>query len=118
MEREADPRKPRPRTDARGEIKVVDLSQTPPNRRELSPLEGRIVEALREAVAGILSRDELLGMLRGHSLSEVEQALRDLSLRGLVRVLWQTPFRFMAFLRRNELGQPHNRRAPFRAITA
>ncbi len=43
-----------------------------------------------------MSRDELLKEAEGYSFSEVERALRDLSLQGLVKVLWRTPFRFLA----------------------
>lgn len=95
---------------------MVDLSETPPSRDELSPLEMRIVDALRQAAAGVLSKDELLDVLREHPFSDVERALRDLTLRGLVRVLWKTPFRFMAFLggdRKDERGG----RKPFQKAT-
>ncbi len=76
------------------EIKVVDLSERP---SALTPLHRKILDALGRAVTGIMSRDELLEEARGYSFSDVERALRDLSLRGLVKVLWRSPFRFMAF---------------------
>jgi hypothetical protein len=81
-----------------GGIKVVDLSRTPLRNGSATPLHRRILEALNRDEAGILSQDELLESAEGYSPSEVELALRDLSLRGLVRVLWRAPFRFMAFL--------------------
>ncbi|MEE9164279.1 MAG: hypothetical protein V3U17_05760 [Thermoplasmata archaeon] len=81
-----------------GGIKVVDLSRTPLRNGSATPLHRRILEALKRDVAGILSQDELLERTEGYSASQVELALRDLSLRGLVRVLWRAPFRFMAFL--------------------
>ncbi|MFQ5918564.1 MAG: hypothetical protein ACE5I4_00795 [Thermoplasmata archaeon] len=86
------------RTPGTGGIKVVDLSRTPLRNGSTSPLNHRLLDALRRDGAGILSQDELLASAEGYSPSEVELALRDLSLRGLVRVLWRAPFRFMAFL--------------------
>ncbi|MFQ5838090.1 MAG: hypothetical protein ACE5HJ_04830 [Thermoplasmata archaeon] len=86
------------RPDSRGDIKVIDLSQTPSRVDNLTALHKTILDSLRRAAAGILSRDELLERTRGHSFSDVERALRDLSLRGLVKVLWRTPFRFVAYL--------------------
>ncbi|MFQ6013489.1 MAG: hypothetical protein ACE5LS_07585 [Thermoplasmata archaeon] len=86
------------RTPRNGGIKVVDLSRTPFRNGSATPLHRRILNALKRDGAGILSRDELLAHTEGYSPSDVELALRDLSLRGLVRVLWQAPFRFMAFL--------------------
>ncbi|MFQ5985898.1 MAG: hypothetical protein ACE5KQ_00880 [Thermoplasmata archaeon] len=81
-----------------GGIKVVDLSRTPLPYGSATPLHHRILDTLKRDGAGILSQDELLENAEGYSPSEVELALRDLSLRGLVRVLWRAPFRFMAFL--------------------
>jgi hypothetical protein len=81
-----------------GGIKVVDLSRTPLRNGSVTPLHRRILEALNRDGAGILSQDDLLESAEGYSPSQVELALRDLSLRGLVRVLWRAPFRFMAFL--------------------
>jgi hypothetical protein len=89
---------PDTRTPRSGGIKVVDLSRTPLRNASTTPLHHRILEALKRDGAGILSQDELLESTEGYSPSEVELALRDLSLRGLVRVLWRAPFRFMAFL--------------------
>ncbi len=86
------------RAPRRGGIKVVDLSRTPLRGGSATPLHHRILDALKRDGAGILSQDELLESTEGYSPSEVELALRDLSLRGLVRVLWRAPFRFMAFL--------------------
>ncbi|MEE9173688.1 MAG: hypothetical protein V3U30_01780 [Thermoplasmata archaeon] len=88
------------RAPKRGGIKVVDLSRTPLRSGSATPLHHRILDALKRDGAGILSQDELLESTEGYSPSEVELALRDLSLRGLVRVLWRAPFRFMAFLTR------------------
>jgi hypothetical protein len=79
-------------------IKVVDLSRTPLRNGSATPLHDRIMDALKQDGAGVLSQDELLESTAEYSPSEVELALRDLSLRGLVRVLWRAPFRFMAFL--------------------
>ncbi|MEE8232966.1 MAG: hypothetical protein V3R46_06565 [Thermoplasmata archaeon] len=87
-----------PRIARIGGIKVVDLSRTPLRSGSTTPLHHRILDALKRDGAGILSQDELLENTEGYSPSEVELALRDLSLRGLVRVLWRAPFRFMAFL--------------------
>ncbi len=81
-----------------GGITVVDLSRTPLRNGSATPLHRRILEALNRDGTGILSQVELLESAEGYSPSEVELALRDLSLRGLVRVLWRAPFRFMAFL--------------------
>ncbi len=86
------------RAPRRGGIKVVDLSRTPLRNGSATPLHRRILEALNRDGTGILSQVELLESAEGYSPSEVELALRDLSLRGLVRVLWRAPFRFMAFL--------------------
>ncbi len=91
-----------------GGIKVVDLSRTPLRNGSATPLHRRILEALKRDGAGILSQDELLERTEGYSPSQVELALRDLSLRGLVRVLWRAPFRFMAFLtERGREGEPY-----------
>ncbi len=87
-----------PRIAHIGGIKVVDLSRTPLRNGSPTPLHPHILDALKRDGAGILSQDELLENTEGYSPSEVELALRDLSLRGLVRVLWRAPFRFMAFL--------------------
>ena len=87
-----------PRIARIGGIKVVDLSRTPLRSGSATPLHHRILDALKRDGAGILSQDELLEKTEGYSPSEVELALRDLSLRGLVRVLWRAPFRFLAFL--------------------
>ncbi|MCJ2531298.1 MAG: hypothetical protein LN413_03130 [Candidatus Thermoplasmatota archaeon] len=93
------------RTPRSGGIKVVDLSRTPLRNGSATPLHRRILEALNRDGAGILSQDELLESTEGYSPSQVELVLRDLSLRGLVRVLWRAPFRFMAFLtERGRLG--------------
>lgn len=78
----------------RRELKVVDLSERP---AALTPLHEEILAALDRGLTGILSRDELLQQTAGHPPSEVERALRDLSLRGDVKVLWPSPFRFLAF---------------------
>ncbi|MEE9237516.1 MAG: hypothetical protein V3U52_06995 [Thermoplasmata archaeon] len=82
----------------KSEIKVVDLSKTAPRQKGLTPLHNTILAALRRAFAGIMSRDDLLEMTRDYSFSEVERALRYLSLEGWVKLLWRSPFRFMAFL--------------------
>ena len=91
-----------PRTGARPGVRVVDLSQTPAFRDGTTPLHAQILSALREAPLGLLTRDELLARTGDHSLSDVVVALRDLSLRGLVRVVWRTAFRFVAFLAESE----------------
>lgn len=106
------------RSDRRGEIRVVDLSQIPSSRGEPSPLERRILETLQQAAAGVLGKDELMARLKGYSFSDVERALRDLSLRGLVKVLWRTPFRFMAFLNQEAKASGSPQLAPARALTA
>ncbi len=93
----------RSRRRLKSEIEVVDLSK---RSSALTPLHDRILDALRRTMAGILSKEELLRETEGYSLSDVERALRDLSLRGLVKVLWRTPFRFLAFA--TESGMRHD----------
>lgn len=85
---------PRPRNG----IRVVDLSQATSRGITLSSLHTSILDTLRKASAGILTTEELLSLIDNHSLSEVLRALRDLSVRGMVKVLWRTPFRFLAFV--------------------
>lgn len=81
----------------RKEIRVVDLSE----RRALDadgPLHKAMLATFKKSMSGVLTREEILDATRGHTPSDVERALRDLSMKGLVRVVWKTPFRFLAFL--------------------
>ncbi len=84
--------------ESKGEVMVVDLSERPSGLERLAPVHRKILESLRRAAAGLLGRDELLDDLRGYSFSDVEQALRDLTIQGSIKVLWRTPFRFIAYL--------------------
>lgn len=95
-----------PAAASRSEVRVVDLSRTPAFREVGTPLHAQILNALRQAPLGLLTRDELLNQTPGHSFSDVELALRDLSLRGLVRVVWRTAFRFVAFLAEEKPSRP------------
>lgn len=79
-------------------LRVVDLSERPVLDAD-NPVPKAIMEALTRTASGVLTTEEVLAAARGHPASEAERALHDLSLRGLVRVIWQTPFRFVAVLR-------------------
>jgi hypothetical protein len=95
----------------RGEIRVVDLSQRVPRLERLAPIHAAILESLREATIGLMDGDELLERVADYSFSDVGRALRDLTLEGLVRVLWRTPFRFVAYL--TDRGRQAPPRSPY-----
>lgn len=78
----------------------MDLSQTPSLRGRLGPVHRALLEVLANAKAGMASRKELLAATEGRSAAETDLALRDLSLLGLVRVIWRSAFRCVAFLTR------------------
>lgn len=83
-------------------ITVVDLSEILPHEPDLTALQESILNALQRATAGVLPHDELLARVEDRSLSEVARALQDLTVKGLIRVVWKTPFRFLAILRQRE----------------
>ncbi len=79
-------------------IRVVDLSEAALHGGNPTPLHEAILDALRRATAGVLSREELLAEAKNHSLAEIVRVLRDLSVQGLVKILWRSPFSFFAFV--------------------
>ncbi len=85
----------------------MDLSEAPLRGNDFTALHKAVLDSLRRAASGILSREELLDKAKGYSLSEIVRVLRDLSVRGLVNVLWRSPFRFFAFAtERGRAGSP------------
>ncbi len=86
-------------------LRVVDLSERPGLAPD-DPLPATILEAFEEVSSGILTKEEVLAAARGHPPSDAERAVQDLALRGLVRVVWTTPFRFLAVLRDSEGAAP------------
>lgn len=85
----------------------MDLSEAPIRGDDLKALHEVVLDSLRRATSGILSREELLDKAKDYSLAEIVRVLRDLSVRGLVKVLWRSPFSFFAFAtERGRAGSP------------